>query len=465
MYFFLQDKCLRPLSSCYLLIVGVLSLTFSVACHALTLTDMLDLARNSEPTFLSTKTNLQASQARERQALGALLPQVSAGLNTNMNHRTYDTRNSPVSEQQDKFNSHAGQLNLTQPLWRYANIVGYMQAESSTQQAEYQLEGAEQELFAKLVAAWFDILSARDEVLFATRQVSAMRQQWEIAKRGAELGYSEIPQVDEAMAKYEEARANKVAAETDCQLKLAALEQLVGPLEDFSPPFIQQERVFVDESMDTLNAWLLALETQNPSILAAHQAFEAAEAEVKKQYAGHQPTLDLVASYNTNSQSVGNFPGQEGYETDQWAVGLELNLPLYSGGAQSAKVREAIALQEKATLDIEAARRAAKLAAKQAWFSWQAASAKTKAAEQGMKAGDSALLVAKTGTRTGLKTELDILQAKQQHEAARRDLNRARYSQITSFVKLKTLVGQATPSDVMSLDSMFDYRNNSLVLP
>lgn len=446
----------------YLFSAEILSLTFSFTCHALTLTDMLDLARNSEPTYLSTKSNLQASQARESQALGALLPQVSADLNTNMNHRKYDTRNRSIPEQQDEFNNHIGQIKLTQPLWRRANIIGYSQAESATQQAEYQLESAEQELLGKLVTAWFDLMSARDEILLATHQVSAMHKQWEIAKRGAELGYSDIPRLDEAEAKYEDARASRANAETDCQLKLAALEQLTGPSEDFSPPFIRQESTFVDERMDTLDAWLLVLETQNPSILAAQQAFEAAEAEVRKQYAGHQPTLDLVASYNSNSQSVGNFPGQDGYQIDQWAVGLELNLPIYSGGAQDAKVREAIALQEKAALDIDAARRTATLSAKQAWFSWKAALAKVKAAEQGIKAGNSALRVAKSGTVTGLKTELDILQAEQQQETARRDLNRARYSQITSLVKLKTLVGQATRSDVIFLDSMFEYHNDSL---
>lgn len=464
MYFFQQDKVRHFLRYVYLVVAGVLSVSFSLVVQAQTLTDMLNLARNSEPTYLSSKTNVQASQARASQALGALLPQVSAGINTNINHRIYETRNNTVPVQDDQFNSHANQLSLTQPLWRYASVVGYMQAESSTQQAEYLLEGAEQDLLAKLVDAWFDIMLARDEVVFAARQVAAMHKQWEIAKRGAELGYSEMPEVDEALAKYEEARANKVAAEIDSQLKLAALEQLVGPLENFAPPFIQAERVFADENMDTLDAWLLALESESPSILAARQAFDAAEAEVTKQNAGHQPTLDLVASYNINSQTAGGFPGQDGYQTDQWALGVQLNVPLYSGGTQSAKVREAVALLEKATLDIEAARRAGKLAAKQAWFTWQAASAKTRAAKQAIKAADSALRVAKVGTVTGLKTELDILQAQQQHEAGQRDFNRARYSQISSLVKLKTLVGQATPGDVMSLDRMFEYRNNALSL-
>lgn len=461
MYFSRQDNHRRPVCFSYSLAAGALTLIFSVQGHALSLTDLLDRASNNEPAYLGAKANFQTMQARERQALGALLPQVSASASTSKNYRVYDTLQAMSADERDEFNAHSSQISLTQPVWRYANLVSHAQAEFSTQQAEYQLATADQDLFAKLITAWFDIMSARDEVLFASMQAAALRKQWQIINRGAELGSNGMPQVDEALAKYEQAQADQIAAETEHQLKLAALEQLVGPLDDFSPPFIQDKQTAIDESIDALEVWLQALENQNPGILAAQQAFEAADEEVSKQNAGHQPTVDLVASYNFNNQKVGGFPGQNGYDTRQRAVALQINVPIYSGGTQSAKVREAIAVREKARLDIEVARRAATLAAKQAWFGWHAASAKTRAAQQGIKASDSAFRVAKVGSRTGLKTELDALQAEQQGEAARRDFNKARYIQITSFLRLKTLLGQATPSDTMSLDRMFEYRDNS----
>ena len=112
------------------------------------------------------QTNVQAARAQTDQALGAMPAQLSVSGNTTANDRKYQTRNSPVPPAKDSYNSNAAQVSVTQPIWRYANIVGWQQAEAVAAQAEHQLAGAEQELFARLVTAWFDLLAARDAVAF-----------------------------------------------------------------------------------------------------------------------------------------------------------------------------------------------------------------------------------------------------------------------------------------------------------
>ncbi|MGP1677133.1 MAG: TolC family outer membrane protein [Burkholderiales bacterium] len=434
---------------------GILAVLFNAACRAQSLSALLELARSSEPTYLGARSSVQAAKARTDQAFGALLPQITASANSNANDRSYHTRidNTPTAD--DRYNSNSAQFTLTQPLWRYAGIAGLQQAQAAALQAEYQLAGTEQDLASKLVVAWFDVLAARDNGLFAVQQEAAAHKQWEIARRGLELGSGGLPQAEDARAKYDQARAEAMSAATEAQIKLASLEQLVGALKDFKPPRMIDDALLADLSGDKLERWLQTLETGNPAIRAALQAFEAADAEVRKQLAGHQPTLDLVGTYGKNSQAIGGFPGQAGYDIKQNSIGFQLNIPIYSGGTQSAKVAEAVAMLEKARLDIEAARRAASLAAKQAWFGWQAAFVRAQAGRQAVKAAQAALQAARKGRDTGLKMELDVLQGEQQLRAAERDLRKARYDQVAAHVKLKAVAGMVTAEDVAALDKLF----------
>jgi len=433
----------------------MLAVFSSVACRAQSLSTLFELALDSEPTYLGARTNVDAAKARSDQAFGALLPQISASANTNVNDRSYNRRVQDLPTVDDRYNSNSTQLTVTQPLWRYTNIAGLQQAAAAALQAEHQLAGAEQDLSAKLVAAWFEVLAARDNVLFTLRQAAATRKQWEIARRGLELGASGLPLAEDARAKYDQARAEAMSAETEAQIKLAGLEQLVGTLKGFNPPRMIDDAVLADLNGDQLDKWLQAVEDGNPAILAAQQAFEAADAEVRKQLGGHQPTLDLVGTYGKNSQAVGGFPLQPGYDIKQGVIGLQLNVPIYSGGTQSGKVNEAVANRDKARLEIEAARRAATFAAKQAWFGWKAALVRAQAGQQAVKAAQVALQAAWMGRDTGLKMELEVLQAEQQLRAAQRDLHKGRYDQLTAHVKLKSVAGLITAEEMLALDKLF----------
>jgi outer membrane protein len=443
-------------------------LGFAQGAEAETLSRLLALARSGEPVYQGAKANMRASEARSRQAFGALLPQVSASANSNYNSRDYITRNSVTPMATDLFNSHSGQLNITQPIWRQANFASLEQADAVVAQTQHQLTGTEQELSAKLVSAWLDVVAAGDNIAFTHRQMLVTRRQWEIARRGAQIGTWSAPQAEEALGRYEQAVADSALAKSDSDIKFALLEQIVGPINRFEPPQLRDDAVFVDLKTDRIERWLEVVETSNPALLAARGALDAAVFEVKKQQAGHQPTLDLVGSYSNNVQAVGGFPGQAGYDIRQRAVGLQLNIPLYSGGTQTAKVDEAIATREKARADVEAARRAAILAAKQGWAGWQGAEARNRAGLQAIAAARAALAAARSGVGQQLRTELDVLQAEQLFHAGLRDSRKGRYDQIASYVRLKVAAGVLTEVDVTSIDKAFDnfsYRTPEIGAP
>lgn len=430
-------------------------LAVSLPSSAAPLSELLERAQSGEPTYLGAKTGVYVAKARVDQAFGALLPQINATAGVNYNKRRYHTKQDSIPTAKDAYNSNSFQVTLTQPLWRYANVVSLNEAKSGVLQAEYQLAGSEQELFAKLVSAWLDVLSAHDNLQAMIGQEKFTRKQWQIAQRGVVLGTSGRPQAEDARAKYDQAHSDMNTAEDDVQTKLAALEQIVGPGPEFENFVMIDSAVLANLRKNSLDHWLAAANSGNPNILAARAAFFVAEDEVSKQRAGHQPTLDVVASYGRNGQAVGGFPGQSGYDIWQGAVGLQLNVPLFSGGVQSGKVAEAVAMKRKARLDIEVARRAARLAIKQAWFGWQAAHGRAEAGFQSVKSARLALKNAHRSKKLGVKMALDELQAEQQLLVALRDWHKARYDEVAEHVKLKAAAGVATAGDVIALDHLF----------
>ncbi|GHT96277.1 channel protein TolC [Betaproteobacteria bacterium] len=440
----------------FVLLGGTMCIAFCANAQGerVTLAGLLERAQTGEPTYLAARTDVAMAKARRDQAFGALLPQIGMTGSANANDRNYRTRSPGVPTENDSYKSHATQLSLTQPIWRYANIVGYQQSRIVVEQTKYQMTGAGQVLFEKLVTAWFDVLAARDAVAFAERQAEALNFQWKAIVRGEELGENSLPQLEEARSKLEQAKSDLTTAQIELQFKRVALEQLVGPLEEFSVPYLRGTVELSDPTREKLETWLSSAETGNPALRAAQSAFEAAADEVRKQRAQHYPTLDLVASYGKNSQEVGGFPGQYGYDIKQGTVGLQLNIPIYSGGAVSAKTAEAVAQQEKARLEMDAARRTATLAVKQAWFIWQGATVRAAAGQQAIRAARSYLDQATKGANEGLFTQNEILQAEQQLRAGERDFRKARYDQVVAHIKLKAATGILTASDVAALDAL-----------
>lgn len=422
---------------------------------ALTFTEAMELARKNDPVFLSAQANKQAAKERSNIAFASLLPQINFSGNTARNDRKYVTRTDPETIGIQQFGSRSAQFNLTQGLWRAADRIASTQADLAAQQGETQVMAAEQDLFVRFLQAWLDLMSARDNIEFTVKQSAAASKLVDQTTRAAQLGLVSEPEIEDALARFERAGAEQIAAEADQEDKISSLEQIIGATARFEPPSLSRARLPSGFPDMPLSQWLELAENANPGIIAATYAARAANEEIRKQQAGHQPTLDLTASYGRTSQGVGTTPRDNGYANTQATIGLQLNIPIYSGGGQSAKVREAIALREKAAQDLETARRNVRSAGRQAWFGIQSGIAREKAAAQAVKSASAAIRLATSGRQRELKTDLDVMQATQQLYMARRDMRGASYAVMLSRIKLKAASGQLTAQDVLALSDAF----------
>lgn len=449
-----------------LALIMLLMPTLSAPVCALTLKDAVDMAVRNDPIFLGAQANLKVSRERAGQAVAGLLPQLTASASTNLNRRRYTPHTNPLPTNipTEHYNSNSAQLNLTQPLWRHGSMIAMTQADLTVNQADFQLSAAAQDLLVRLAQAWFDSMQARDAVLSAAAQVQAAQQQQDTAQRGHDKGVIALTELEDSRAKHQQAIAEREAAQSELDIRLATLEQIIGSTEH-TPPMLSDQFVSPPLGGNSLEQWLVQAEAGNPTLLAAQRALDAANEEVRKQQAGHEPTLDLVASYGKSAQGAGITGGQNGFDALQSTVGLQFDMPLYAGGGQGAKVREALALRDQAAQELEAARRKARLAAKQAWYTGRASQVREASARQAVQSATLAFKGAQSARARGVKADLDVLQAQQQQAVALRDWRKARYDAILNQIKLKAACGQLSDDDLIALDKVFEVAARPSLIP
>jgi outer membrane protein len=345
------------------------ALFFANPSVAQTLPELWDLVASSEPTLLAAMAQARATIEREKQTGAAFLPQITLTANTTHNHREYQTTGVSPNFSNDWYNSHGVQVNLTQSLWKKVNQVTHKQAFEASEQARQQVLVVQQELVSKLVASWAETLYARDALHAAHTLEAATKQQTANYEQGLALGLYTVNQRDEVSAKYQQAIAERRAAESELFARHTVLEQLTGPLPPFSSENVNLEmKKLPFGTLLPLTHYTEWLGESNPAIKVSEQALRVAREEVRKQDAQHGPTLDLVASVGRNAQpAAGTTPGQSGFKSRLDNVALQFNLPLYAGGYQSSKLREAVALQMKAQYELDYAKRNAQSQAGQAW--------------------------------------------------------------------------------------------------
>ena len=198
-----------------------------------------------------------------------------------------------------------------------------------------------------------------------------------------------------------------------------------------------------------------AAEGSNLSVQAAQIAGEIAGREVERNRAGHLPTVDVVASYGNSAtaNALANFINTDIRST---VVGLQMNLPLFQGGAVSSRVREAAALRDKATADLDNARRTSAQNARQAYLGVTSGLAQVKAFEAAQVSSASALDANKLGYDVGVRINIDVLNAQSQLYDTRQKLAKARYDTLMAQLKLKAAAGSLGDEDIKSINALLD---------
>lgn len=414
------------------------------AAQAQSLVELYEAARNYDATFLAARAQFEADQAKAAQGRAAWRPTVgiSAGKS-----RT-ETENLPGKPESSNVT-----LSATQPIIRAANFIGAAQSEKSRAVAAAKLTAAEQDLIVRTARTYFDVLAARDNLAFVKAQKEAVGQQLAAAKRNFEVGTSTITDSREAQARFDLVVAQEIAADNELQIKTLALKQLVGR-SDLTPFQLDASTGLPQVEQAALDAWITKALEKSPQVLMAEVGYDIAELETRKAQASHLPTLDLFARKVQSKGPNNATPPVVQRRPDTTTIGIEFNLPLYSGWATQNRVSEAVALEDKSRNDLEGARRAVTQLTREAYLGLIAGQGQVRALEAAEASSQSALEANRLGYQVGVRINIDVLNAQSQLFETKAKLAKARFDYLVGTLRLKQAVGTLSPEDLKPINAL-----------
>jgi len=415
------------------------------------LMSVYQLAKQHDAVYAAAKATWAGQQEKLTQAKASLRPNVQ--LTASTMHHSADTQYkgvTPFPGGTQKFNVTTYGVSLVQPLYNTKDWEQLSASELLVKQADAKLKLAEQNLMLRVAQAYFDVLTAKDNLLFAKAQKKAIEKQLQQAKRKFEVGSNTVTDVYEAQARYDLVAANEIAARNDVSVKNRALAKLTGepltPLATLDAQWQPSPPQPTDESQ-----WLNLTDKSNLAVIVQRAAYQIAEQEIQRERGYSYPTLDLVAGYQ-KSNADGNAAFGIGSDTTDASIGLQLSVPLYTGGAASSRDREAVQTKEATRYQLEDAQRSARLDASQAFLGVLNGVAQVKAFNQAVLSNQNLLKSSERGWQLGTGTAVDVLNAQQQLFSAKRDLQKARYNTLMSQLRLSASVGALTEANLKKIN-------------
>ncbi|KAB7627819.1 TolC family outer membrane protein [Alkalilimnicola sp. S0819] len=406
------------------------------------LRDVMALALERDSQLAAARWQREADRERLPQARSLFLPriQLEAGAERVRTVNEYSPNLPQVAEDRDYLSDNLRYgVGLVQPLFRAESFTLFGQAKTIIRQADLQYAAAEQNLLLRVSQAYFAVLQARDNLRAFDSEARAARELRDRAQRALEVGSGTITDLHNAQARLDLTEAQGLNARNELTLAGERLRRLTGTAAD---NIVGLRPAFVTLAPEPAAPEPWAEQAREGSLrVRLRQAdWELAREEVQRQRAQRYPKVDLVARYGEESQERTAF-GPE-LRAEQRSIGVELSVPLYTGGAVSSQIRQASYQREAALEQLQDARREASLEAESAFLTLQSSALQLKALSQALQSTRSTEASTRRGQELGLQTALDVLNAQRERYATERDLAIARYRHLQAFLQLKAAVGQ-----------------------
>ncbi len=413
---------------------------------------MLKAAQDTDPTLRAARYTLDLAALKVPEARAALLPTLGITGNSNITKARTSFSDLPAIDRGGA--THAITLQLVQPLFRLDSLLASNQATLIVEGAQAQYEQARQDLLLRVASAYFAFNEAQETRIDAEAQVVAMERQLVEVSKGYDAGTRAVTDVDDTRARLGAAKAQRIASLGDIENARADLERLTG-VRYASLPALPDIVAVPSPDPQDVQAWVERARDASPQVRALAASVQVADLDVSRARTAHLPTLDLVANVGRNYANH-SLTTPEDYSTRaaQRDIGLQVNIPLFAGGAVMTRVNQAAVSLEKARADLDAAKRDAADAAQHAFNGVQAQLAQVEAFQLSVDASDRALKGNREGFRVGYKTNVDVLNAEQQLFSARSGLLKARYDAITQSLKLKAAAGILCEADLFAIASL-----------
>ena len=417
--------------------------------RAESLQDIYDAALQSDPQLATAEASYEAALQAKPLAKSAYLPQINASAGISQLDLAYTDAN--PSFQDSDFNRSNWGIRLNQAIYNRGYWAQIDQADSGIAQAEAQILAERQGLIIRVATAYFDELTAREALNTANAEKTAVGRQLEQAKEKFDVGLIAITDVHESQASYDLTVANAIAAQAQLDISHESLRAITGTNTDTLDLLGKDDVALTKPNPADIDDWVTSAKENNLQLKAANYAVASAKLNVKAERSGHYPTLGLVAQYGSQDDDGGQQQGV----IDSSSIGLDLVIPLYSGGRTTAQVKQAKSQYKQAQMAQELALRSAIQQVRASYLSVISSISQVGALKQALASTQTAAEAAQAGYDVGTRTSVDVLLALQQTYRAQLNYSKARHQYILSHLRLKQAAGTLTEDDLSDLKKWF----------
>ncbi len=431
-----------------LIILGLYLSTLGLRVHALDLWTAWQFAQQRDPIYAAAQASSAADQHLIAQARAQLLPQIYA--NAGLEH--HDRRNVKNFNNARSSHNNLWAFTLTQPLFNRHSLRLYEYAQYVAAMAIVDEENARAELMLRLSQAYFDALSAQDTLESLRAQLHATEHQHRAALRAFELGSATITDAQEAQSRLDLLRAQIITAEHTQQQHYYALERIIGEFPQNLATLKATAHLPTPEPNDP-QQWQKQASAHNLAVTRADLALQAQEHYLQSRKSRHDPTLQLHARTGSHQRNNAFAPRQSPRSMDS-SIGIELSIPIFTGGEISAQVKEESERLRQRHFERENARRAAIEAAQRLFSGLTSGLLEVRSLEEAVRSSQAALEANQRAYEIGVRTLVDVLNAQQQFYETRRALYQARYRVLLHSLQLKHAAGTLSDDDIWAINQL-----------
>ncbi|MDK9737574.1 outer membrane channel protein TolC [Vibrio sp. D404a] len=415
--------------------------SLSSSAFADTLAEVYDQAKQNDPTLLRSAAQRDAAFEAVTSSRSTLLPQINLTAN-------YDINRGDRSSVNNDSNVWGAGIGFTQELYQRSSWITLDTAEKTARQADSAYAAEQQGLILRVATAYFEVLRAQDNLEFVRAEKAAVARQLEQTKQRFEVGLSAITDVHDAQAQYDAVLADEVLAENTLTNNYEGLREITGQ-EHSNLSILDTDRFSASKSSESAAALVEQAQEKNLSLLASRISQDIAKDNISLANSGHLPSLTLDGSYALTDQSNSSSD----YDQDNLNIGLNLVVPLYTGGNTTSLTKQAEYNYVAASEDLEATYRSVVKDVRAFNNNISASIGALRAYEQSVVSAQSALEATEAGFDVGTRTIVDVLDSTRRLYDANKNLSDARYNYILSVLQLRQAVGTLSEQDIVDVNA------------
>ncbi|EMF6668762.1 TPA: TolC family outer membrane protein [Serratia marcescens] len=444
------------------LVIGTLLFAISAPVYSIGILDAYSLALEKDPTFRAAIKEKEAGDENENIGRAGLLPKVS--LNYQNSPRNWQTQKYPQSDffgnvsevtRRQQYRSYSSSITLTQPLFDYEAYARYKASVAQTMMSDERYRSKLLDLAVRVINAYVEVAYSKDQIALAEAQKAAYKEQLTLNDRLMSAGEGTITDVSETQARYSLAEAQVIEARDALDAAQRELEVIIGiPLNQLDELQVLRPGKFKVAPLipSKFEEWQKIALENNPVLAASRHGVDAAKYDVERNRAGFMPQVQLYASHSENDSSSDNTVNQK-YRTD--SIGVQVSMPIYSGGGVSASTRQAAARYGQAMYEMDAQTGTTLNDLRKQYNLCISSRAKVAAYELAVQSATTQVTATRQSVLAGQRVNVDVLNAEQQLYSAQRDLASAKYAYIKSWITLLSDSGTLDEKDVLRVAQYF----------